>query len=118
MSTVVQRRLPVGAEPGSVGVHFRVWAPRRSRVEIVIEGLPSIALASEQNGYFSGIVDFARTGMRYRYRLDEGGQFPDPVSRFQPEGPHGPSQIEDSTSYRWNDSAWQGARIEGQVIYE
>ena len=54
MSTVLQRRLPVGAEPIDEGVHFRVWAPRRKRVDVVIEGSRAIALERESNGYFSG----------------------------------------------------------------
>ena len=53
MSTVLQRRLPRGAEPVDEGVHFRVWAPRRKQVDVVIEGLRAIALERESNGYFS-----------------------------------------------------------------
>ena len=50
-------------------------------------------------------------GARYRFRLDGGDAFPDPASRFQPEGPHGPSQVVDPTRFRWTDAAWQGADI-------
>ena len=119
MSTVLQRRLPVGAEPIDEGVHFRVWAPRRKRVDVVIEGSRAIALERESNGYFSGIVEFARDSMTYQFRLDGGDQLlPDPASRYQPAGPHGPSQIVSSKSYRWHDDRWRGIRIEGQVVYE
>jgi maltooligosyltrehalose trehalohydrolase len=100
-------------------VHFRVWAPRRKRVEVVIEGSRALALESEEGGYFSGVVEFARPGMQYRFRLDHGDRlFPDPASRFQPEGPHGPSQIVSGSAYRWNDDGRKGVRIEGQVITE
>src|SRR3954451_11611781 len=87
------RRLPVGAEPApGGGVHFRVWAPRRNKVEVVYEprgGAAAAAdLAAEGDGSFSGHVAAAGPGTRYRYRLDGGDAFPDPASRYQPEGPH------------------------------
>jgi maltooligosyltrehalose trehalohydrolase len=117
-----QRRLPVGAEvvPGG-GVHFRVWAPRRRRVEVVVDG-PAGSFAAElppeADGYFSGRVANAAAGTRYRYRLDGGDAFPDPASRFQAEGPHGPSQVVDPNAFAWTDHSWRGVRLEGQVIYE
>jgi maltooligosyltrehalose trehalohydrolase len=113
-----QRRLPIGAEltpPG--GVHFRVWAPRRKRVEVVLEG-QVVELQGEPGGYFAGHVAAASADMVYRYRLDGGDTFPDPVSRFQPEGPHGPSQVLDPNAFRWTDAGWRGAGLERQVIYE
>jgi maltooligosyltrehalose trehalohydrolase len=121
----VVRRLPVGAEvqPGG-GVHFRVWAPARKGVEIVLENPRgaalehAFALAHEGNGYFSGLLADARAGTLYRCRLDGQGPFPDPVSRFQPQGPHGPSQVIDASAYAWNDAAWRGLAREGQVLYE
>ncbi len=120
-----ERRLPVGAEVlAAGGVHFRVWAPRRKRVEVLFEsqpGMPMIAateLAADGSGYFSGIVPAARAGALYRYRLDGRQAFPDPASRYQPQGPHGPSEVIDPGAFAWTDRAWRGAGIEGQVIYE
>ena len=119
MPIAVQRRLPVGAEPAADGTHFRVWAARRKKVEVVLDGLRTLELGRERDGYFSGFVDGVHTGMLYQFRLDGDGPLrPDPASRFQPEGPHGPSQIVDPFSYRWTDEQWAGARIEGQVLYE
>ena len=74
-------------------------------------------MESEQNGYFSGYVD-ATAGSLYRFRLDGREKFPDPVSRFQPDGPHGPSMVVDCRSYEWGDGAWRGVQISGQIIYE
>ncbi len=114
------RRLPIGAEvlPAG-GVHFRVWAPGRRQVEVVFEEkIASVALTAESDGYFSGTVPNARPGSLYRYRLDGGAAFPDPASRFQPVGPHGPSQVIDPAAFPWTDQGWKGVRLEGQVIYE
>ncbi|HYU34614.1 MAG TPA: malto-oligosyltrehalose trehalohydrolase [Thermoanaerobaculia bacterium] len=118
------RRLPVGAEVVSEGVHFRVWAPRCRKVEAVFEG-PSgdwplaTGLDPEGDGYFSGLAEGAGAGALYRFRLDDGESLsPDPASRFQPEGPHGPSQVIDPSAYRWRDGGWRGLRPEGQVVYE
>jgi maltooligosyltrehalose trehalohydrolase len=114
------RRLPVGAEvqPGG-GVHFRVWAPARRRVEVVIEGGLAAVLDAERDGYFSGFVRDARAGSRYRYRLDGDPQvYPDPASRFQPDGPHGPSEVVDPGAFVWTDGDWRGVSLPGQVLYE
>jgi maltooligosyltrehalose trehalohydrolase len=118
------RRLPVGGEPvPGGGVHFRVWAPRRRRVQVVFAGGPAwvapALLTPEADGYFSGHVVEAVAGLRYRYRLDDDDTlYPDPASRFQPDGPHGPSETIDPAAYRWTDEAWHGAQIKGQVLYE
>ncbi len=122
-ATKLARRLPVGAEarPGD-GVHFRVWAPRRRRVEVVFEGERApvpLALEEEEGGYFSVLVEGLTEGALYRFRLDgEDYLYPDPASRFQPEGPHGHSCIVDPTTFRWTDAEWKGASLKGQVIYE
>jgi maltooligosyltrehalose trehalohydrolase len=124
-----RRRYPIGAEPtpGSNELtHFRVWAPRRRAVEVVVAGLGSFPLTAEEPapggaaGYFSGAVAGAGDGARYQFRLDgDAHLYPDPASRFQPEGPHGPSQIVDPSRFAWTDGAWRGiAGAAGQVIYE
>jgi maltooligosyltrehalose trehalohydrolase len=114
------RRWPIGAEVVAPDrTHFRVWAPQRRRVEVVPEGEQrSFDLASEGHGYFSAAVPVG-PGTRYQFRLDgEQALYPDPASRFQPDGPHGPSEVVDPTSFRWTDAGWQGARPTGRVIYE
>ena len=120
------RRLPIGAEvlPAG-GVHFRVWAPRCQQVEVMLAGPGGdgqalrVALQAERGGYFSGTVSQAQAGTLYWYCLDGGeAGYPDPASRFQPEGPHGPSQVIDPGAFQWTDAAWPGVRLEGQVLYE
>jgi maltooligosyltrehalose trehalohydrolase len=114
----VTRRYAAGAEVRDTGVSFRVWAPERRTVELVIEGRPPISLHREGDGYFSVHHPEAAEGALYRFLVDGEGPFPDPASRFQPQGPHGPSQVVDPRRYRWRDSAWKGVAESGNVIYE
>jgi maltooligosyltrehalose trehalohydrolase len=115
------RRLPIGAEVlPEDGVHFRVWAPRRRRVEVVLDGeMGGLELRPEGDGYFVAMIPTARAGTLYRYRLDgEAKLYPDPASRFQPQGPHGPSQVIDPGRFPWTDQGWPGTPLLSQVIYE
>lgn len=119
--------LPIGAQvlPGG-GVRFRVWADQHEVVSVEIEKPfsngrepSSTKLTNEGNGYFSAVVAQASAGDLYRFRLDNDDRLlPDPASRFQPQGPHGPSQVIDPSLFKWNDRQWPGISIEGQVIYE
>src|SRR5262245_15407566 len=121
----VVRRLPTGAEvqPGG-GVHFRVWAPQRQRVAVQItshdgRSSPTRPLEKDSNGYHSTLISEAGVGDRYCYLIDgDELRLPDPASRSQPEGPHGPSEIVDPAAYEWQDSGWTGVKLPGQVIYE
>jgi maltooligosyltrehalose trehalohydrolase len=107
----------VGAEVVPEGVHFRVWAPKRKRVAVVLPDL-EVPLTAEGDGYFSGLAEDVGDGALYRFRLDGGDLYPDPASRFQPEGPHGPSRVVDPRVYAWKDEAWGGVRLAGMVLYE
>ena len=119
-----KRRYPIGAELiGPDQTHFRVWAPKAQRVDLVLEdsaartpGQEFQALAPEKGGYFSGSAN-AGAGACYRFRVNDRF-YPDPASRFQPDGPHGPSCIVDSAGFRWTDSHWPGISLKGQIIYE
>jgi maltooligosyltrehalose trehalohydrolase len=120
-----RRRYPVGAEPTSEGTHVRVWAPGHQSVEIVYgdgqgDRLASSApLTSEANGYFAATVRDLALGGRYAFRLDDDAKpYPDPASRFQPDGPHGPSEVVDGGTFAWTDAGWKGSGPLGQVIYE
>jgi len=81
------------------------------------DGVP-YKLDREGNGYFSAVILNAAPDMLYRYRLDGKNSYPDPVSRFQPDGPHGPSQIVDSDEFGWTDENWRGIGLAGQIVYE
>jgi maltooligosyltrehalose trehalohydrolase len=96
-----------------------VWAPAAREVDVVFEGGAAAApLRREGGGYFSALVGPAKPGARYRFRLDGGDAFPDPASRWQPEGPHGPSEVVALDAYDWGDTAWPGVEGKGQVLYE
>lgn len=114
-----EQGLTLGARVTQEGVRFRCWVPRASRVEVILEPQQAVhALARQSDGYWTGLVPEACAGMRYRYRLNGGEAYPDPCSRFQPEGPHGPSLIVDPNAYTWHDEQWPGVTMHGQVIYE
>jgi maltooligosyltrehalose trehalohydrolase len=128
--TKIHRRYPIGAELlGNGRVHFRIWAPKAERLEVAIEGEwegsrgakapPTfVELDREEGGYFSGTAE-AGAGTLYRFRLNgEGNLFPDPVSRFQPDGPHGPSCVVDHRTFGWKDQAWGGVKLSRQIMYE
>src|SRR5690606_24865529 len=99
-----KRRLHIGAEPVAGGTSFRVWAPGRSTMAVVGEGRASAELAPEEGGYFGGTVAGLGPGDRYRVQPDGGDWVPDPASRFQPDGPNGPSEIVDGTAFAWSDA--------------
>lgn len=110
------RRLPVGAEPVPGGVSFRVWAPEH-RVAVVVEGQGGLPLEREAGGYHAGVHRGAQAGSLYRVQLDGGDLLPDPASRFQPQGPEGPSEVVDPAAFTWTDAAWRGV-VERPILYE
>jgi maltooligosyltrehalose trehalohydrolase len=85
-------------------------------------GAPNvIALKKEagDEGYYSGSSPEAAAGTKYRFELDDDPTpYPDPASRYQPDGPHGPSQVIDPRAFEWTDGDWRGVTREGQIIYE
>jgi maltooligosyltrehalose trehalohydrolase len=119
-----KRRYPIGAEPiGPDQTHFRVWAPKTQHVDLVLEENAAKdsqqtfhALEPGEGGYFSGSVNTG-AGTRYWFRVNNN-LYPDPASRFQPDGPHGASCIVDPARFRWTDSHWPGVTLKGQIIYE
>ncbi|NNN07444.1 MAG: malto-oligosyltrehalose trehalohydrolase [Elusimicrobia bacterium] len=104
------------------GVSFRVWAPRAQALEVVLErgGRPLTARALERgrDGCFEALVPEAAAGDEYRYRVDGKGPFPDPASRFQPAGVHGPSLVVDPAAFRWTDADWKGVPFGELTFYE
>ena len=120
----LKRRYPIGAELiGENQTHFRVWAPKARALDVVLEDTARAKpifypLTAEPEGYFSGKAG-AGAGARYRFRVNTGqNSYPDPASRFQPDGPHGSSCIVDPAKFAWTDQDWPGLKLKGQIIYE
>lgn len=115
-----RRTLRLGARPHArEGVTFTVWAPEHAHLDVDIEGRGTFPLRRDADGYFAVHVPKARAGDRYWYRFRGGTRRPDPASRYQPDGPHGPSQVVDPRTYEWGDAAWRGIEaLHHQVLYE
>lgn len=111
-------QLEMGANLGPDGVRFRVWAPAARSVEVVFEpDQRALALQPQSDGAWSGVDRQATAGALYRYRLDSDAAFPDPYSRSQPQGPHGPSEVVDPNTFEWRAES-PGLAIQGLVIYQ
>ncbi|MBM2802509.1 MAG: malto-oligosyltrehalose trehalohydrolase [Deltaproteobacteria bacterium] len=98
---------------------FRVWAPAASAVDLIIAGPTErvVPLVASADGYFSVEIENISSATLYRYRLDGEKDRPDPASKFQPQGVHGPSQVTDPT-FAWTEQNWLGLPLKNYVIYE
>lgn len=109
--------LDLGALPVAGGVRFRVWAPTATSVEVELLATGGRKFRLQRDGeYFHGVV-MAATGDDYWYWLDGTLRRPDPASRCQPAGVHGPSRIIDPT-FPWQDEKWSGIALDACIFYE
>ncbi len=111
---------PLGAvltAPGACS--FLVWAPRAQKVDVHILSPRErfVVMQPQGRGYFHALVEDVPPGVLYNYRLDGDADRPDPASRFQPQGVHGPSQVADSR-FNWADDHWRGLPLHDYVLYE
>src|SRR4051812_45957729 len=100
--TVTSRML--GATITAGGVRFAVWVPKAARVEVELhkhDDLIYHPLERTDDGLHTGTIPAVSVGARYKFRLDGEGSFPDPWSRFQPEGVHGPSEVIAPSTFTW-----------------
>jgi maltooligosyltrehalose trehalohydrolase len=110
--------LDLGATTVADRVRFRVWAPTVTSVEVELVDAGAIKMPLQRDGeYFQGLVS-AAPGDRYWYWLDGTVRRPDPASRFQPEGVHGPSQVVAADCSIWSDNGWKGIPLDEYIIYE
>lgn len=102
------------------GVRFKVWAPFAKDVAVKITAPQEriFPLAPTLSGYFEGFVDGLAADSRYLYVLDHDKARPDPASRYQPDGVHGPSAVVDPYAFHWTDRGWRGVALQDYVIYE
>jgi maltooligosyltrehalose trehalohydrolase len=98
---------------------FLVWAPNAGSVSLhLLHSGELLTLAPLARGYFRGAIKNLKPGSRYFFQLDGARDLPDPASRFQPEGVHGPSEIVDVSHFHWTDQNWRGSTLERSVFYE
>jgi maltooligosyltrehalose trehalohydrolase len=98
---------------------FTVWAPRAKNVEVrLIDDARLMRLSPEAHGYYIGRASGVRSDARYTYRVNDQKDWPDPASRFQPEGVFGPSQIVDLKKAAWADQGWRGLELKEYIVYE
>ena len=98
-------------------VSFAVWAPAADRVRLRV-GKTDHPMTADQDCWWRAEV-FAPPGSDYGYLLDEDDTvLPDPRSRWQPAGVHGPSRVYDQHAYAWQDATWTGRQLAGSVLYE
>jgi len=98
---------------------FLVWAPLVQNVYVHMVSSKELLLPLEKDtqGYHKAIAEGVELGSLYFYRLDAQKERPDPASRCQPQGVHGPSQVMES-HFAWEDSHWSGMSLHEYVIYE
>ncbi len=114
---------PQGAAVSASGVHYRVWAPNVSRMAVEIQSsdgcvIREIALAPCSRHYFHGHDPRGAAGDLYKFRLNGEQCLPDPASRWQPAGVHGPSMVIDPGTFQWTDMKWRRPDFRDLVIYE
>lgn len=111
----------LGAVPlGPDRCEFIVWAPLRDRVQLHLVSPRDrlVPMERSERGYHRAIVEGVAPGARYLYRLGESLERPDPASRSQPEGVHGPSEVMDTAGFTWSDTSWFGVPLEKLIFYE
>jgi len=100
---------------------FSVWAPKAKEMTVKVvsgQAVGTVPLQLDESGCFSGVIPGVVAGDHYFYRPDDGAPRPDPVSRYQPDGVHGASQVVDPGLFGWQDHNWVGIALEQYVIYE
>jgi maltooligosyltrehalose trehalohydrolase len=116
-------RLRRGATVLSNGVSFTVWAPAATALAVVVAtggaaGEYPLSPSDSEAGVWDVVVPGAQAGDRYGFRVNGGEPRPDPVSRSQPDGVHGLSEVVDPDLFPWRDTQWPGVTLPDFVIYE
>ena len=112
--------MPFGAEVLNDGtVRFRLWAPKANSVALRLATSPRLQpMSSIERGWFGVTLADVLPGAGYQFVLDDGTAVPDPASRYQPAGVHGPSEVIDPVGFEWQDVAWRGRPWREAVLYE
>jgi maltooligosyltrehalose trehalohydrolase len=105
-----------GARPTANGASFRLWAPAAQRVDLLL-AKPQ-AMQRGKDGWFSADVPGVKAGARYKFRIDDATDVPDPASAFQPDDVSGRSEVIDHAGYQWRASRWRGRPWHETVVTE
>ena len=109
--------MPFGAECRDDGtVRFRLWAPSAQSLALNLDGR-ELPVASIGEGWFELITE-AGAGSQYKFQINGEQGVPDPASRFQPSGVHGPSAVINPNAFVWQNQNWRGRPWEEAVVYE
>jgi maltooligosyltrehalose trehalohydrolase len=113
-------RLDFGANPTEGGVLFRAWAPLANQLSACITHPRPAILPMERDAddVFTAFAELLPAGAEYYFEQNGDRRRPDPVSRFQPHGVHGASQVVDRDAFAWTDRDWTGIALEDFIIYE
>ena len=115
-------RMPFGAELDRSGnARFALWAPTAKEVGLEMGAAGTsihVPMRAKERGWYEAIVPQIAAGTRYRFRIDNDLDVPDPASRFNPGGVHEWSVLVDPTSFEWQDERWRGHAWHELVIYE
>jgi maltooligosyltrehalose trehalohydrolase len=106
-----------GANLKNGACEFRVWVPRAKQIILRLVNSGDYTMEPEKSGHFRYSAP-AKAGDKYFYIVDGQKPVPDPVSRYLPEGVHGPTQIVDPDEFQWRDAGWRGLSLKDYVIYE
>ena len=112
---------PLGATPLPGGrCRFLVFAPSAQAVEVRLLSSAErvVGLERDRFGYHHAVVDEVKAGDLFLYRLDHRIERPDPASRYQPRGVHGPSMVTDPGAFAWRDREWRGIPLSSYILYE
>ena len=105
-----------GARPTEDGVSFRLWAPAAKRVDLLLDKPHQMQRGAD--GWFAASIAGAGAGTRYKFRIDDEIDVPDPASAFQPEDVSGPSEVIDHRSYQWRAADWRGRPWQETIVIE
>ncbi len=114
--------MPFSATHDGDGIKFRIWAPSAETAQVKLFRQQGndlhLPMAKQDDGFFSLTTPEANTGSLYLFDFGKGKVYPDPASRRQPEGIHGPSEVIDPCAFDWQDSDWHGRPWNETIIYE
>ncbi len=116
-SSTTYSRIGATRQPGG-DWEFVLWAPKARTCSVVLQGKGEVLnMEAFGRGYYRAVASF-EPNSQYFYRLDDSQDLPDPASRYQPQGVHGPSQLVAPDTFRWTDQNWKSRTLERSIFYE